>query len=218
MPKEAKNRVLRKLMDGVYVYTTPEPSPELALGPYANEGWEIFTATSGAQYVVNRSYFDLEGYKQQEQSFFPTAPVIQDQGGWIATGSTGIVALDLITIKPIIDADLEKLDVGVSSLAVPGSNHSLHGLQEIILGSSALWEASVDINNAHKMTQKNYWGLSTATARDRIFITRIVMPPSPTGILIVPPSAWVIAGVSAEEKELVWMERLRRSYDVAQNV
>jgi len=213
MPRDPKSRVLRMLMDGVYIYQELSPEPHLALGDYANEGWEIYTDTSGDSYIVNRDYFDLKGYLIEEQSFFPTNPVVQDQGPWIGSGASGVLVYDLITVKPITDDDLEQLATGVtSSLAIPGSLPSFHGLQDIIYGSMSFWEASVDLSGIHKLSQKTFWGLNTPTARDRIFITRIITPKT-DGIFIVPPSAWVLAGVSAEEKDLVYMERLRRSYD-----
>jgi len=218
MPSNPKNRVLRKSMDGAYIYHEVEPPPtHLALGPYANEGWEIFTDVSGDQYIVNRDYFDLQGYVGDGLSFFPTAPAVQDQGAWAGAGPSSVLVVDLMTVKPIDDDDLEKLDIGVSSLAVPGSKTSLHTLQDIIYGSVSLWEPSIDLNNSHKRTQQTFWGLNTATARDRIFITRIVTPPNPAGIFIVPPTAWVLAGVSAKEKDYVYMQRLRRSYDHGPN-
>jgi len=218
MPTEPKNRVLRQYMDGVYIYSELDPPPtHLALGPYANEGWDIFTDASGDQYIVNRDYFDLQGYVGDGLSFFPTAPSVQDQGAYIGSGPNSVVVIDLITVKPIDDDDLEKLDQNVSSLCVPGSKTSLHTLQDIIYGSLSFWEASIDLNGSHKLTQQTFWGLNTATARDRIFITRIVTPPAEAGIFIIPPSAWVLAGVSAKEKDFVFMQRLRRSYDHGPN-
>lgn len=218
MVKEPKNRVLRKLMDGVFYYEEQDPSPHLALGEYANQGWEIFTDSSGDQYVVNRDYFDLQGYVRDGQSFFPINPVVQDQGAWIGSGASGVLVIDLITVKPITNDDLEQLAIGTtSSLSVPGSLQSFHGLHDIIYGSLSLWEASVDLSGVHKLSQKTFWGLNTATARDRIFITRICTPKT-DGIFIVPPTAWVLSGVSAQEKDLVYIERLRRSYDHSSTV
>jgi len=222
--KEPRSRVLRLLMDGVYAYTNIEPSPPTVPGEIVIDtgtpasDWEIYTAaTPNVQVLINRQYFDTQGYFIEEQTFFPLQPQVQQQGPLVSSfNATQIV--DLITVKPIVDADLDRMFPAGADLgtAVPGSLSSFHNIQDIIYGRHRLFLLSADINDFSRLEQDVMWGIPSATARARIFITRIVYftkSISSNQVVLVPPSAWVIGGVVAEEKDLVWMERLRRNYD-----
>jgi len=220
---DPKSRVLRKLMDGAYLYTedfsvtgldvlTAATGGPGAGNPIGHEGWEIYTqATMTTQFAVNRQYFDLEGYLKEDTSFFPSAPQVQDMGDF--QGTLAFRVYDLFTVKPIDDAQLELWFNMVARPTPPGSNWNLLDLQDIIYAQWRIYDPSEDTGSA-KITQSGTYGLGTATARDRIFITRLVTCVNTDNqIVFVPPSAWVLGGVSAEEKDLVYMERLRRSYD-----
>lgn len=225
MPKEAKNVVLRKLMEGALFNSNLDPSPpidpgQIVIDPLTGGSeWEIYepTGSTNIQIMINRQYFDTQGYSVEDQTFFPLAPQVQQQG--VVTSSYNATQIvDLITVKPIVDADFDKmfpppLDY---STPVPGSLGSLHNLQDIIYGRMRLFLLSTDINDFSRLEQDVSWGIPSATARDRIFITRIVFVTKDVGAnqyVSIPPSAWVIGGVVAEEKDLVYVERLRRGYD-----
>jgi len=223
MVKKAKSRVLRLLMDGGSFSSEAEPSPPTAPGEIViasttpASGWEVFTTLNATQILVNRDYYDLQGYADEDLSFFPAQPQVQDQG-WFYSSYNNTTIVDLITIKPVDDDDLNKMFPASpdASRPPPGSLGSLHDLQDIIYGRNRLFVPSIDIGSFSDLKQDNMWGLATATARDRIFITRIIYVQkdlSENQSMIVAPSAWVIAGVSAQEKDLVYVERLRRSYD-----
>ena len=211
MVSEPKNRVLRLLMSGC---SAEEEGGVVTFGVGSDE-WTTYTSALGFSYGVNRQYFDLQGYANEDLSFFPVQPQVQDQGQFTMVDPSGAALVDLITVKPIDDDDLETLinpSLSINAY-LPGTLHSRHGLQDIIYARFRQFMPSLDIQGTVVVSQDTAWGLSTATARDRIFVTRIIMGLSTASIFYVPPSAWVIAGVSAEEKDLVYVERLRRGYD-----
>ena len=220
MPKEPTPRVLRKLMDSAYLFT--EDFSVSGLQVYSqtpagdavpSSGWEIYTNSLTVQFAVNRQYFDMQGYQDDDISFFPTNPQVQDMNSWEATSIFQF--WDFFTVKPIDDAALELFYDATGNKQPPGSSWNNMDLQDIIYARWATCSPSLDTVGLTTFTQTGSYGLNTPTARDRIFITRLVLP---AGLpdnqqFFVPPTAFVLAGVSAREKDLVYVERLRRNYD-----
>jgi len=232
MVKEPKPRVLRELMDGAYLYTEDFSVGGLQI-LYATTGgaapgteivasdWEIYTTTSpalgGTQFAVNRQYYDLQGYVQDGISFFPTNPQVQDMADWQSTRA--IRMYDFFTVKPINNEELELFLNPVFQPNPPGSSGNLLDLQDIIYGRWRILDPSQDTQGTTIITQSGTFGLNTPTARDRIFLTRVVFASNAdNSVTFVPPCAFVLAGVSAEEKDLVYIERLRRNYDHSSTV
>ncbi len=60
------------------------------------------------------------------------------------------------------------------------------------------------------------WGAGDATAGDKIYITRVVRLSGLANygleLLVSPPQDVITNAIVVEEKDLVYMERLRRSY------
>jgi len=195
-------------VDGLKIYTTTPGGLSI---PHSN--WEIFVDSDGINFAVNRQYFDLQGYQDDEISFFPTNPQVQDMNSW--EGTSAFQFWDFFTVKPIDDAALELFFDATARKQPPGSSWNNLDLQDIIYARWATCAPSTDISNLTTFTQTGSYGLNTPTARDRIFITRLVfMAGAPDNqAFFVPPTAFVLAGVSAEEKDLVYIERLRRNYD-----
>jgi len=224
MPKDVKSRVLRKLIDGAYIYavdfsadgvqvlaeTTGGPAPDLPIG---SEGWEVFTSSATTlQFVVNRQYYDLQGYQNEELSFFPSNPQVQDMADF--QGTSAFYVWDFMTVKPIDDNSLDLFFNNALRPTPPGASWNTMDLQDIIYAQWRIYEPSTDTQNTSKLAQSGNYGLGTATARDRIFLTRVVtISNTDNQVVFVPPCAWVLGGVSAREKDLVHVERLRRSYD-----
>ena len=229
MPTDLKPRVLRKLIDSAYIYSEVYSATGIQIlsaatgGPGANEdiphsNWEVFTNGYGIQFAVNRQYYDMQGYVGGDISFFPTTADIQDMSSWSTTPSP-CTTFDTITVKPIDDAVLEKWFDATLVYQPPGSSWNNLDLQDIIYANWRVIDPSTDLNGASVITQSGSYGLNTPTARDRIYITRVVfIQQGDNQVIFVPPCAFVLAGVSGKEKDLVYLERLRRSYDVAQNV
>ena len=67
-------------------------------------------------------------------------------------------------------------------------------------------------------TAQEIWGCGDATAGDKIYVTRIISPsmaidPGNTANnLMVPAQNIIVNAAVVDEKDLVYMERLRRSY------
>ena len=101
----------------------------------------------------------------------------------------------------------------------PGMNGSSYNLEEILAGRYRCFAQSTDVTSTAQINLQ-VWGAGDATAGDRIHITRAVLLGGTTvypGSIQIPAMAIVIPTVLAKESDLVYLERLRRSYVLQEN-
>lgn len=175
---------------------------------------------------------DLSGYARDNLSFFPTSIGIQDPGVYTNSqtdpGITGSVlqVLDIISSVPIADVQAVA-DLCLAGVA-PGMLESVYGFETIMMGSYRLYtndnsfQAFAGLQTLHTSQR---FDSGEATAADKLFCYRIIhafVDPfgAPTdGTLIRAPAArQLIAGVMVAEPELVHMFRMKRSYELANQV
>jgi hypothetical protein len=130
---------------------------------------------------------------------------------------------DIISKAQIGDDAFDKHGPGSSLLmwfapGMPGSNYNL---EEIFAGRYRHFDFSTTISAGFNQTAESIWGAGDATAGDKIYITRIVQL---TGLalaglenLVVPPQDVIVPAGITDEKDLIYLERLRRSYVEAES-
>ena len=216
-------RLLRKLIPDVYA-TQTDGMWTLA---YAN-GWEVVNpdAVAGLGYVVYRTYFDVAGWsKEQLSAFIQGAGFQQAETVYMNVPSDGIGKEWCILSKARIgdeafDQAHHDLVIG-NTWHAPGMSGSNYNLEEIFTGRYR--EFSYDLNTPYSgnLSGQFIWGAGDATAGDKIHITialRIIQGVSPESVSIsYPPTSVIVPAVLADEKDLVYMERLRRSYVLAES-
>jgi hypothetical protein len=215
MPKP-KPRVLRKLVSGVHLFTNDASVTGLEItAAMPHDNWTMHTGDGSAvpNVAAWRSYFDTQGFNIEDLTFFPTNPQVQDFGPVLSDMVT-VVVYDMFTVKPIADEDLEKIfALPMFDYFPPGSLGSNHDLQDIIFGQWRVYTIS-QTDAYNNIIQGASYGLNTPTGRDRIFVTRVVGVSAADGQYVqIPGCAFVLGGVTSEEKDLVHLERLRRNYD-----
>lgn len=211
-----KPRVLRKLISPVKLKTEDVSATGVTIdSTQYSDNWTVLTGENMPvpNIAVWRGYFDTQGYSLEELTFFPTNPQVQEQGALFATMGN-VIVYDFITVKPLSDVDIQNIkDLNQVSAAPPGSLHSNHDLQDIIYGQWRVFTINTT-ENFNVISQQGTYGLNTPTSRDRIFCTRVVLTSLADNTeAYLGPAAFVLGGVTAEEKDLVHMERLRRNYD-----
>jgi hypothetical protein len=111
------------------------------------------------------------------------------------------------------------IDPTGSNWCPPGLSNSNYNLEEILAGRWREYMADSTINTSRLIGQGT-WGAGDATAGDRIHITKVFYLDSAfstDGVLIIPDGAVVVPTLLVKEPDLVYMERLRRSYVLAEN-
>jgi len=233
MPLEGAH-ILRKSLGNLQLTETGTNEYEIA--SQSGGGWESYTNTSAATFFVNRdSYFDLSGYTREELTTFPMnwdiaedARVYADTSFDPAVGYISSLKIwNIISEKPITDEDLDAF--GPATFATgpaPGFLGSHHELRGIVGGRwrEYSWDQGAGIGFVPPNIQalgasvaaQGEWGLCQATTVQHLYITIIIQITdlaSAMPTLKYPNTAWSIGVVTAEEKDLVYVERLRRSWE-----
>jgi len=225
-------RLLRKLIPGVEYATAPEGTWIVS---EIGEGWE--RVNNGANdFAVWRGYFDLAGLSHQDLSMMVAAPGWQECDEWFLGAVQGsrplIKTWDILSKATIPNSALATTtwvnNSTPSGWSAPGMIESNFNLEEIFAGRFRMFTPINKQNalgfmasDAVAQSNETMWGAGDATAGDKIHITKIVLLTDtqdyPEGFLTVPPMSIILPLALIKEKDLVHMERLRRSY-VEQNV
>jgi hypothetical protein len=228
MAKEVDQRLLRKLIPGCS-WTTDLESPYIHLSN--SNGWSTYTNDSNLTFLVYRTYFDITGWSKEQISAFVTGVGWQESDRWSVTNPAPtspqrgqeLQSWDIVSKSglenTILDAEHWVDLTGYYGWCGPGMIQSNYNLEEIFAGRMRQWIPNINLNNLVHQTAETLWGAGDATAGDRIHITRIVNPwlistGSPPDVTegYVPPQAVVCPTAFTEETDLVYLERLRRSY------
>jgi len=215
-------------------------------------GWEMVTGTDSdgnpTFWAVWRGYFDLSGIVIDQATLFTVNPMFQEGCDWNYTSSLTTGALqvwDMITQEFITDATFDGVLAGSGNWIPPGltGGHSTVGatvrtgapyeLEDIHYGNARSFQfgAVTQLGSSPflpNQTRSATWGVGSATAGSKLYITRAIhissaleaadVPPAPSNSINSPPTAVVVPSLIAKEPDLHYIERLRRSYVLQEEV
>jgi len=183
-------------------------------GSTVTNGWVTLNDSSGHLDVAFRSYIDLSGWSAQELTMFIQGVDIQKQMIPLkAIGSLGMLKIyefDFITTRRLTDTELSPANL----LDMPGFLDNTVDLMEMIYGERMEYGSNLQIPGSFVQISGETFGSGNPTAMDKLHWTRLVVFDSPTeldaGAIFA--TNLIVQALTVEEKDLVWMERLRRSY------
>jgi hypothetical protein len=200
-----------------------------------------WTPTNGWQQAGTSVYFhetqiDLSGYSRESLTFFPNALGIQDPGVYLFNPQTiipdapqqAMQVLDIITSVPIIGAQ-GILDVAQTQLPFPnntglGMLGGSHDFTTILFGMYRFFTANTNIPYPAylQLERSQRFDSGEPTAVDKLYCYRIVATLQQDLIdgdaIGIPACRQLVSGVFSEETELVYMQRLKRGYELANQV
>lgn len=212
-------RDLRKLIPRSKIYWNEDPSLTTA-----ENGWQILHIQgTTSQFAVYRTYIDIVGWTKDDITAFTQGAAFQEADAVFFTpgGAQPLKSWDMVTVNRIDDTaftDAAPLLNG-TTWSPPGTSFSNYNLEEILAGRWREFAADSTLATS-RMIGSGSWGAGDATAGDRIHITKVFFlgaALTTLGRLVIPDGAVVIPTVLVEESELVYLERLRRSYVLAEN-
>ena len=179
----------------------------------ASNGWEFLQADANTVIMANRCYIDLAGWSVQDLTTFTQGVDIQKMQIPVKTPGAGMEQLwefDFITTRRITDAEL----IDVANL--PGFLGSSMDLMEVIYGERMFYAENNSIPGTYVQISAETFGSGNPTAMDKLHWTRLILGGTPQdgNQLAVWPTNLIVQATTVEEKDLVWMERLRRSYEL----
>jgi hypothetical protein len=213
-------RDLRKLIPSTeIVFDLNEPYTTMT------NGW-VKLGSGVNEFAVYRTYIDIVGWSKDDITAFMNGASFQE-GGPLLTSMGGVVPLlriyDMVTTSYINDDQFtDNLILAGFGWSPPGFSNSNYNLEEVIAGRCRTYSNNTTTvaNLLPTLMDQTVWGAGDSTAADRIHITKAIyigtsLPNS--GFIYVPDSAVVIPTLLVEESDLVYLERLRRSYVLAEN-
>lgn len=188
-------------------------------------GWSVLDAAETR--FAHETVIDLSGYAMESLTFFPQAIGLQDPGIYTyfpGDGSTfnGLQVLDIVTSVPM---DLDAVANIQANGIGPGMLGSLYEFETLLFGMYRFFTANTNIPypNYQQLERSQRFDSGEPTAADKLYCYRIVTlfssgPPEPTAFVKIPAARQLIGGAMGEEKELIYMQRLKRSYELANQV
>jgi len=185
---------------------------------YAKNGWSVIWNTF--PYAVNRSFIDLSGYTRQELTTFTQGVDIQGST-MLRSGTQGIpeiMCLDILSTRRITDAEISNWGLPGVTNDPPGFLNNTLDLMEVVYGERTTFAQNNNILNLsgamYVILEKETFGSGNPSASDRLHWTRCYWMNGAGALetLYLPATNLVVQAVTAEEKDLVYIERLRRSY------
>ena len=185
---------------------------------YAKKGWEVIWNTM--PYAVNRTYVDLAGYTQQELTTFIQGVDFQVETliRSLSTGIPEITFLDILSTRRLTDDEIS--DWGIPGIGgdVPGFLDNTVDLQEVIYGERTTLAQNTNIPSLvgakYVILDRETFGSGNASAADRLHWTRVywLNGSGPSETVLIPGANLVSQAVTVKEKDLIYIERLRRAY------
>jgi hypothetical protein len=204
----------------------PSISSDYSTGAWNNlNGWQVLDVAQTR--FAHETVIDLSGYAMESLTFFPQAIGLQDPGIYTYTpggGSSynGMQVLDIITSVPM---DLNTVANSQGLGKGPGMLGSLYEFETLLFGMFRFFTANTNIPYAgyQQLERSQRFDSGEPTAADKLYCYRIVSlladgPPEPDSRFAVPAARQLIGGAMDEETELVYMQRLKRSYELANQV
>jgi len=210
MPEDVKpHQLVKQVPMNTMTITYDGSSLDTVTG---TNGWTGLISDSGSYPIgVYRTYFDLEGWTKEELTTFVQGVDIQKSHMplQVVAGSLTLVQeIDILSTRRITDAEI------TAWREYPGFLPSTVDIMQVVYGETVEYAENATIPGTYVRVNAGTFGTGDPTAMDKLHWTRIyacVNQMSNTGLVIYPTNC-VVQAVTAKEKDLVWMERLRRSY------
>ena len=183
----------------------------------ATNGWEVLDN----DLVYYENYFDLSAYELDDLTLVPTSLMLQDGLPYTTTNAratTQLATLDIISQERL---DLTAIyDNYVATYDIPGSPASKEDWTQILMCNYNLRTLQSDFGVAVLLlpATNGAFGSSEPTAVQKLWLYRIAIPVSDDlsgSTWVIPPTRFVVGAEIIKEKELPYMMRLKRSYELA---
>jgi len=182
-------------------------------------GWTALTSAI----LVHETQIDLSGYAMDSLTFFGTGVGLQDPGIYAFLPGdpelNGLQVLDIITSVPM---DLQQVALTqMNDITGPGMLGSLYEFETILFGMYRFFSPNTNITfpNYQSLVRSQRFDSGEPTAADKLYCYRIVacvtLDLDSASIVQIPATRQIIAGMMGDEPDLVYMQRLKRSYELA---
>ena len=215
LTKQIENADMVCLQDGINLEWHNRPTT------YSESEWQGITNKA---MVYNEQYIDLSGYELDDLTLAVMSCQVQDPGAYQYSGDQDVFCIyDIVSQERLSEDDLKLMKTNCDTFvqAGPGQSRGPLDRSQIVSGSYRLMTKNANVTGLAglMLTNRNVsLGSGEPTAVQKLWVYRIVMflqTPSPGDFLCIPASTFVLVGEVFKESELVYMQRLKRSYELA---
>ncbi len=197
----------------------------------AGDTWDTFTNSNGWSALGPVMYWqgsiDLSGYAMERKTFYPVTAFVQEAGQAVSFGGSGQNVTYVVSSVP---TDITTLITQIAFNSAPGFIQSytagvtqddwttvLFGQNDQYLINSTLPALGIT-----QLMSLHQFGSLSPTAVDKLYVTKLVFPGTLSGVIgtsmSIPSSRIVLPGTIKAEPKLEYMMRLKRSYELANQV
>jgi len=206
----------RRLTSGIPEYQGT--SDGLTFSDY--KGWSAGDPVGLPNAVMYESYIDMGGLTLDDLTFVPQGVELQDPGRYVMEGFAAgdVEVIDIISQERLT---LPDIDANLALGNVPGMMETTEDFRQIIFGqyrSMLLANTSANLQLLSTV-DGGLFGSGEATAAAKLWCYRVMRvngtPIPALTVLNAPASRFIVVGTTIEEKELPYMMRLKRSFELA---
>ena len=210
-------KTLTKYHDALFCTVAGDPKVITISTAAVSNGWSQVIPG----YLLSSNYFDLAGLSQEDETIFIEGIAVQEGGVPAITGGPGdsYVIFDIMTSIPIDwTADSNRMlgQLAVRGVGFPGT---VLNFEHVLYSRYRRWGITQDTaGRSAVLLNDSQSGSASATASDRIYTYRIVVPflaaPSNITNFNVQAARYLINAKPKQEAEFEYMMRLKKSYDL----
>jgi len=182
------------------------------------KGWKGGTVNPLVYY---ETYFDLTGYTLDDLTSLPIAAMVQDPGQY-STNATGL-PMHVIDILSQERLDIPAVYDDLIANNLPGMMTSKNNFEQITFGNHRLFLAQTVFTNPtgvnlYLPASEMQFGSGDPVTVQKLWVYRILAAPGATAgnMLVVPASRFLLNVVVKKETDRVYLQRLKRSYELDQ--
>jgi len=199
--------------------------PEVTVDFYNAASWELSNASSyskttltGPDGFVYQTQIDIAGWTKEGLTAFFSNQYIQRDGPYTPSAVLPVASDTLQARDYVIITDVP-LQVDATMIHA-GFMDNASDYMTVKFGQAQIYVQST--TTPIMMIQADSWsfGSGQPTASGTLYVTRICIPhkdaPAPTDVITFPALRYVAQGIATAEPEFVYLNRLRRSYELQQ--
>ena len=217
---------LTKTINGVtFVYDPVATTWEVSygfpgsIGPYnPGDNWEKLGLTNTFLY---QDQIDLSGLAADERTLFFGTQILQRADAYLSTVTMaptgGALVKDVTIISDIPLTDPTHGGASPFNAQNAGFTNSGDEYTSVKLGIGRMWSQTTTAPLSLVNSDSWEFGSADPTASDTLYMYRYIAievpTPAPADAIQVPATRYVATGISTQESDLVYVNRLRRSYE-----
>jgi len=208
----------------------PSPAPwTLEKNGYQNNPLPTGANPNG-RYLWASTYFDLSGYNQAFLTTFPTNIAVQESGSIRikednTSTTTGCIMLDIITEESLTEVEISTLAQNVILKETsPSFPEGPLEFQQVIYGRYRMFAQDGQIWTSTQgnltVINEEQFGSASPTTCDKLWIYRIIIPLGGFALdgddyVIIPAVRYILGATIAQEDDLPFLMRQKRSFELA---